>query len=41
MSSKNDIKTHQSEESNVLPDLTSPEEARKAFIAAEVFNRKY
>lgn len=25
----------------ILPDLTTPEEAQKAFIAAEIFNRKY
>ncbi len=25
----------------VLPDLTDAEEARKAFIASEIINRKY
>ena len=40
----NDKKTkiRPAEESHaVLPDLTDPEEARKAFIASEVFNKKY
>lgn len=26
---------------NLVPDLTDTEEARKAFIASEIFNRKY
>lgn len=26
---------------NIVPDLTDVEEARKAFIANEIFNRKY
>lgn len=26
---------------NLIPDLTDAEEARKAFIASEIFNRKY
>jgi hypothetical protein len=31
------------EENNIptIPDLTTPEEAQKAFIASEIFNRKY
>ena len=41
MSKKNDIKVPLPKEENVLPDLTNVEEARRAFIAAEVFNRKY
>ena len=27
--------------SNLIPDLTDVDEARKAFIANEIFNRKY
>lgn len=35
-------KTKQTEESGeMLPDLSDAEAARKAFIASEVFNRKY
>lgn len=26
---------------NIVPDLTDADEARKAFIATEIFNRKY
>jgi hypothetical protein len=26
---------------NLIPDLTDVDEARKAFIANEIFNRKY
>lgn len=26
---------------DLLPDLSNPEEARKAFLASEIFNRKY
>lgn len=26
---------------NIVPDLTDADEARKAFIANEIFNRKY
>jgi len=40
----NDInaKNRQTEEQDsLLPNLSDAEEARKAFIAAEVFNRKY
>ena len=29
------------ENNNLVPDLTDLEEARKAFIANEIFNRKY
>lgn len=29
------------QESALLPDLSDAEEARKAFIASEIFNRKY
>ena len=28
-------------EIQIVPDLTDPEEARKAFIATEILNRKY
>jgi len=32
----------ETEEKNTwMPDLTDPEEARKAFIASEIFKRKY
>ena len=29
------------ESESMLPDFSNPEEIRKAFIASEVFNRKY
>ena len=29
------------ENKDIIPDLTDVEEARKAFIAGEIFNRKY
>lgn len=29
------------QENPLLPDLSDAEEARKAFIAGEIFNRKY
>jgi len=29
------------QESPLLPDMSDVEEARKAFIASEIFNRKY
>lgn len=29
------------ESTPILPDLSDPEEARKAFIMSEIFNRKY
>ena len=31
----------QIQESALLPDMSDAEEARKAFIASEIFNRKY
>ena len=31
----------QIQESALLPDMSDVEEARKAFIASEIFNRKY
>jgi len=34
---KEDIENYPS----LIPDLTDPEEARRAFIAGEIFNRKY
>jgi hypothetical protein len=34
-------KENRQEQESVLPDLTNVEEARKAFIASEIFNRKY
>ncbi len=36
-------KQHQQmpEETNLIPDFTNIEEARKAFIASEIFNKKY
>ena len=39
MNTKNDIA--QSEAQNLVPDLTNPEEARRAFLAAEILTRKY
>jgi hypothetical protein len=39
MNTKNDIT--QNEPQNLVPDLTNPEEARRAFITAEILNRKY
>ncbi len=39
MNTKNDIT--QNEAQNLVPDLTNPEEARRAFLAAEILNRKY
>lgn len=41
MNGKNDKKKEQSEYESLVPDLTDAEEARRAFIASEVFNRKY
>jgi hypothetical protein len=32
---------HLPEDNHLTPDLTNIEEARKAFIANEIFNRKY
>lgn len=32
---------HLPEDTPLTPDLTNVEEARKAFIANEIFNRKY
>lgn len=29
------------EQDNLLPDLSDIEEVKKAFIASEIFNRKY
>ena len=31
----------QAEDENLLPDLTNPDELRKAIIASELLNRKY
>ena len=31
----------ENENTTLVPDLTDPEEAKKAFIASEIFNRKY
>jgi len=32
----------ETEDNNIIiPDLSDPEEARKAFIASEIFQRKY
>lgn len=39
MNTKIDIA--QNEAQNLVPDLTNPEEARRAFLAAEILNRKY
>ena len=36
---ENEIMTE--ENKDIIPDLTDVEEARKAFIAGEIFNRKY
>jgi hypothetical protein len=41
MNELNKHKNHHGSEVDVLPDLTETEEARKAFIASEIFNRKY
>jgi len=29
------------QEESLVPDLSTPEEARRAFIASEIFRRKY
>ena len=34
-------KNVEAEVENILPDLTNPDELRKAIIAAELLNRKY
>jgi len=34
-------KNIEAEVENLLPDLTNPDELRKAIIAAELLNRKY
>lgn len=34
-------KNVETEVENLLPDLTNPDELRKAIIAAELLNRKY
>ncbi len=41
MSKMNTKNNNHEEESSVLPDLNNADEARKAFLAAEIFNRKY
>lgn len=41
MNELNKHKTLHEREAEVLPDLTDPQEARKAFISGEIFNRKY
>lgn len=35
------MKKEDIENPSLIPDLTDPEEARRAFIAGEIFNRKY
>ena len=34
-------KLDKNEENTLLPDLSNVDEARRAFIAGEIFNRKY
>lgn len=41
MNELNKHKTDRRNEGSLLPDLTDIEEARKAFVASEIFNRKY
>jgi|GEM_PF-1257491 len=45
---KEDIKVNEDilnmrdeQEESLVPDLSTPEEARRAFIASEIFRRKY
>lgn len=38
---KEEMTKNDEQNPNLVPDLTDAEEARKAFIAAEIFNRKY
>ncbi len=38
---KEKMTTNEDQNTSLLPDLTNAEEARKAFIANEIFNRKY
>ena len=35
------MSTNDEQNATLIPDLTDVEEARKAFIASEIFNRKY
>lgn len=35
------MKNQDTEKNDLVPDLTDAEEARKAFIASEIFQRKY
>lgn len=35
------IKNEGQQNSPLIPDLSDADEARKAFIASEIFNRKY
>ena len=34
-------KNEEQQNTSLIPDLSDAEEARKAFIASEIFNRKY
>ena len=38
---KAEMAKNDEQNTNLVPDLTDAEEARKAFIASEIFNRKY
>jgi len=35
------MKSEEQKQDNLIPDLTDPQEARKAFIATEILQRKY
>lgn len=41
MNELNKHKDDRRNEANVLPNLTDTDEARRAFVASEIFNRKY
>lgn len=38
---RNEMAKNDDQNTELIPDLTDAEEARKAFIASEIFNRKY
>ncbi len=35
------MKSEEEKQDSLIPDLTDPQEARKAFIASEILQRKY
>ena len=41
MNELNKHKNDRKSEAQLLPELTDIDEARKAFVASEIFNRKY